>query len=67
LLTLIQENPIEIFQDYRFWVLLAMLIYSAGNLFTFALSSYIIVWSLHNMLNIIANLCYAGGFRWHHR
>ena len=64
LLTLFQimkDNLTGIFHDHRFWVSFAILIYAAGNFFTFAMAT-VYLWSPHNMINILSNLCYTGGF-----
>ncbi len=61
LFQIMQDNLTGIFHDHRFWVSFAILMYSAGNFFTFALAT-IYLWSPHNMINILSNLCYAGGF-----
>ena len=53
------DDPLK---EHRFWILTGLLFYYGGNIFIFAFSGTIIVWSIHNVLNIIANICYAGGF-----
>ncbi|MEE9238408.1 MAG: hypothetical protein V3U58_02490 [Thermodesulfobacteriota bacterium] len=63
LVTILMETPVTpIYKLPKFWVSTAVLIYFAGNLFGFALSSIIIVWPIHNILLIVANLGYAGAF-----
>ena len=62
LLILKKEVDCNILIEKRFWVSTGVLFYFAGNLFIFALGSTIAVWSLHNIINICANICYAGGF-----
>lgn len=62
LLGFLRENLESLYKQPRFWVVVAILIYFSGNLVAFALRPVIIVWSIHSMLNIISNLCYAGGF-----
>jgi len=55
----------SIHKSYQFWVSLAVLIYFAGNIILFSASNIVLVGSLffmHSVLNIIANLMYAGGF-----
>jgi len=60
---IMSKNPIQrIHRDPRFWILTGMLLYHGGNIFTYAFSQKVMVWSIHNGLNITANLCYAGGF-----
>jgi len=62
LVRLAKDYPADIFKRPQFWVSTAVLIYYTGNIFTFALSSTVIIWSIHNLLYITANICYAGGF-----
>ncbi|MFQ6610547.1 MAG: hypothetical protein ACE5D7_07080 [Fidelibacterota bacterium] len=47
-----------------FWVASGFLIYFSGNLVLFALSTTVIIstWAIHNILVIISNLFYVGGF-----
>jgi hypothetical protein len=55
----------RLFSDYRFWIMVGLLIYSAGNLAYFAFFRNFIsyyLWAGHNLLNILANICYAIGF-----
>jgi len=68
---LIGENLESLLYDSRFWVASAVLIYFSGTLLTFALSNTIAgsadynlfkLTLFHPILNIISNLCYAGGF-----
>ncbi len=51
------------------WILTGFLIYFSGNLVLFAISSTIILraWTIHNILAMIANICYSGGFLSLHR
>jgi len=62
LINLIKEPTFNILREPKFWVSSGILIYFGGNFFSFALSTVITVWSLHDVINIIANLFYAGGF-----
>ncbi len=70
LYSLTKENEKPLFIDSRFWICGAVLIYFSGNFMTFAFSNIIgslladkiILPPIHSILNIIANLCYAGGF-----
>lgn len=64
---LTRENRGFLCSEPSFWVGIAVLIYFAGNLLTFALSKAIVAWSWHATLNIIANVCFAGGFLCFHR
>ncbi len=58
-----QEHLKTIFREPRFWISAAVLIYFSANLVTFALGNMIVNWGLHHaVINIIANLLYAGGF-----
>ena len=62
---LFKRNSDELFQDYRFWVTVATLSYSAGNLVLFASSSIIILWAwviIHSTNSIIMNALYIKGF-----
>ncbi|OGC89551.1 MAG: hypothetical protein A2W25_14390 [candidate division Zixibacteria bacterium RBG_16_53_22] len=52
-------------KDYRFWFLIGLLIYSSGNLAYFAFFRRFVsyyLWAGHNLLNIVANVCYTVGF-----
>ena len=63
--TMINLKTEDIYQpirDPRFWICSAVLIYFSGNLMLFAWSKVIMVWWIHNLLNIISNLIFAGGF-----
>ncbi len=62
LFSMVGENLKSLYREPRLWVSTAVLIYFSGNLITFALSSIIVIWTIHNVLHIIADLCYAGGF-----
>lgn len=57
-----KENVVSIYKEPRFWVAGAVLIYFSGNLLCFAFSNVVLVWPIHSVLNIIANLLYTGGF-----
>ena len=58
-----KEQVKTIFQEPRLWISAAVLLYFSANLLTFALSKLIVNWSFHHQLmNITANLLYAGGF-----
>lgn len=64
--TLYRLNESEgIFRQYQFWISLGVLIYFAGNIIWFSINNIVLVGSLffmHSIVNIIANLLYAGGF-----
>lgn len=62
LLELGKEDLNSLSREPRFWVSSGVLIYFAGNLILFAISSVIMMWWTHNVLRIIYNLCQAGGF-----
>ncbi len=62
LFSMVGANLDSLFQEPRFWVSTSVLIYFSGNLIAFAISSIIVIWTIHNVLHIIADLCYAGGF-----
>ncbi len=58
-----KEQVETIFQEPRLWISAAVLIYFSANLVTFALGNVIVNWGFHHaVVNIIANLLYAGGF-----
>ncbi len=62
--TMVNLNTKGIYQplrDPRFWICSAVLIYFSGNLILFSWSKVIMVWWIHNVLNIISNLIFAGG------
>ncbi len=53
-----------IYRDYRFWMLIGLMVYSAGNIAFFAFFRHIVsyyLWAGHNALNIMANVCYTVG------
>ncbi|MBD3289530.1 hypothetical protein GF337_12065 [candidate division KSB1 bacterium] len=58
---IMKDNLGGILHDHRFWVSFAILLYSAGNFFTFALAT-LFLWSPHNIIHFLSNLCYTGGF-----
>ena len=62
LLTYMKIHATSLQKAPWFWVSVGVLIYHTGNFFVFSLSTTIFIWGLHNCLNIIANLCIAGGF-----
>ncbi len=71
LFELSKESFSSVFNQPRFWVGCAVLIYYASTLFFFSLSSALLEWSaerravvfdFHTFMNVIANLIYAGGF-----
>ncbi len=62
LFTLIEDELKPAYRSPRFWVSCAALVYFSGNLVLFALTPMIAIWITHSVLNIISNLCYAGGF-----
>ena len=65
LLSLNRDNSITIFRYSSFWIAGGVLIYFAGNMLLVAFSIFVKVgslWLIHVGLNIIANICYAGGF-----
>lgn len=54
-----------ILKSYQFWIILGVLIYFAGNIMLFSVSNIVLAGSLffmHSIVNITANLLYAGGF-----
>lgn len=62
------RSDVLLSRDYRFWIVVGLFIYYAGNLLLFAFG-YLIetrfmysAWVIHSLLNITANLFYAGGF-----
>lgn len=66
-----KESFSSVFNQPRFWVGSAALLYFAGTLFFFALGNVLVGWSVERALavfdfttiiNIIANLIFAGGF-----
>ena len=68
LLTLLRRDSGLIYRDFRFWICSGVLIYSSGSLVYFALHDLmpvdvlVIIWYIHNGLNIAANIMYATGF-----
>ena len=71
MLSLLQDNIETLFMEHRFWISSGVLIYYGGSLFTIALSNALqsitkteatVMWGIHNVLFIAANLCYTGGF-----
>lgn len=63
----------NLLKDPRFWICVAVLIYSTGNIFWLSLGNEIVswpkeqmltAWGIHWMLDILANLFFAGGFWW---
>jgi hypothetical protein len=62
-----RKNRGALYSKPCFWVGIAVLIYFSGNLLAFALSKAIVTWTWHSILNIIANLCFAGGFLCFHQ
>lgn len=71
LINLTQEKMNSLIADPRFWITMGVLIYFTGNIVTFALGNVLlsllqkgdqVIWPLHSILNIVANLFYAGGF-----
>ncbi len=62
LLGINQEDKGNILRDPRLWVGTAVLVYFAGNVMVFALSKELTFWWTHNILNILANLLFSGGF-----
>jgi len=55
--------------DFRMWMLSGILLYYSGNLVILAGANVVLqhfrkLWLLHSILNILANLLYAGGFFW---
>ncbi|TLY27513.1 MAG: hypothetical protein E6K56_11375 [Ignavibacteria bacterium] len=65
------EKEIEIFRDMRFWVASGVLLYFAGNIMLFLLSGRIAilgigdamtVYSIHWIIDSVANVLYAGAF-----
>ena len=72
LIYLTSEDIIHIFEDPRFWIVCAIMMYFAGNLIVFALGEKVlgvlqteassITWTMHSVLNITANTLYAYAF-----
>lgn len=62
LFSLYRDNSGLISKDPRFWITVAVLIYFAGNLPTFAFANIIALWSIHSILNITSNILFSGGF-----
>ncbi|GEM_PF-930803 len=76
LIRLTSEDIMGIFRNPRFWVVSAVMIYFSGNLIIFALANVILsgdyseldlIWSIHSMLGVTANLIYAYSFYSEHR
>lgn len=63
-----KENVLTFHRMPSFWVACGVLIYYTGNLTVFTLGNIVVArglikaWYIHSAMNIIANLCYAGGF-----
>lgn len=65
LINLRQTSYRSVLKDYRFWVGVALLLYSAGSLAYFAFFDYLFsfeLWAIHAVLNIIAHILYSIGF-----
>jgi hypothetical protein len=65
LINLHQSSYRSVLKDYRFWVGVALLLYSSGSLAYFALFDYFFsfeLWTIHAFLNITANALYTVGF-----
>ena len=62
LFNLYRGNSGPISKDPRFWITVAVLIYFAGSLPTFAFANIIALWSIHNILNVSSNVLFTGGF-----
>ena len=68
---LFKEGKVQRLERYpMFWVASAVLLYAAGCFFLFIFSNYALAeskellyaqWSIHSVINIVANLCYAIG------
>lgn len=65
LVSLRQSRYRSILKDYRFWASVALLLYSSGSLAYFGLFAYFIsfgLWTIHALLNTVANAFYSVGF-----
>lgn len=68
LVNLDQKNIRSTFNDYRFWIGTALLVYAAGGLAYFSfhdtvVANYLIqIWIIHGVLDIVAYLMYSVGF-----
>lgn len=56
----------SLWKNPRFWINVGVLIYFSGNIFLFSLVNLVLydtpdIWIIHSFLNIITNICYAGG------
>lgn len=68
---LFKEGKVQRLERYPlFWVASAVLLYAAGNFYLFIFSNYALAesneflyaqWSIHSVINIVTNLCYAIG------
>lgn len=68
---LFKEGKVQRLERYPlFWVASAVLVYAAGCFFLFIFSNYAleeskellyVQWSIHSVINIVTNLCYAVG------
>lgn len=68
LINLLKDDFGSIYQDYRFWVCSALLLYSAGSIAFWAFSRIIVsflLYYIHLGVNIIAYSLFAGAF-WKH-
>ena len=68
LVNLDHKNIRSTFNDYRFWIGTALLVYSAGGLAYFSFHHTVVVdylvqiWVIHGILNIVAYLMYSVGY-----
>jgi hypothetical protein len=70
LIRISMEDSITMTQDFRFWILSAMLIYFSLTEVIFATASFVLenqpavhyAWAFHSIINIISNLLFAIGF-----
>jgi len=68
MLMLLRKDSGSIYRDFRFWIASGVLLYSSGSLAYFTLHNLmpsdilLVVWYIHNGLNITANLMYAAAF-----
>lgn len=73
LYTVNKSGVASLLKSAHFWFGSGVLLYFAGNVMLFALNIFIETrfissfWLIHSGLNIVANLCYTGGFLSHYR
>lgn len=65
LITINIEEEDLIYKDYRFWVILGVLVSFTGTAIVFNLSDLDLIksiWTIHSILNITGNICFACAF-----